>query len=72
MMPKHGVTNGENASVDDQYRCGTCGSQELVVTAIPDAWVVSCGEGHVITPVPGTIIEIRTRLVMYGSAGFEK
>lgn len=48
------------------YRCGTCQSEVLVIEAFPKldempaTWVLTCGNAHVVVPVPGT------RWVIYG------
>jgi hypothetical protein len=43
------------------YRCGTCGDGKIVMTVVePElglwAWEISCGNGHVWVPVPGTVV----------------
>ena len=36
------------------YRCGTCGSQVLIIEHPLDNWQLSCGNGHRIIGMPGT------------------
>lgn len=41
--------------VRTSYSCGTCGSDEYWVRpVIRIVWEASCGNGHIIYPVPGT------------------
>jgi hypothetical protein len=36
-----------------EYRCGTCESRGLHVTAVAYGWQITCLNGHVLVPVPG-------------------
>jgi hypothetical protein len=40
-----------------EYRCGTCESRGLHITAVPNVisnfWQITCLNGHVLVPVPG-------------------
>lgn len=50
--------------MSDFYTCGTCGSRTLVIESTYDinaeryVWIISCGEGHQLVPIPANIYTI--------------
>ena len=51
----------DNGAFD--YGCGTCGSQTIILRGmggndVRPYWDISCGEGHLLTPIPGIWIEV--------------
>jgi hypothetical protein len=42
----------------EMYACGTCDSMTLLLIGEVEQWYVTCGNGHHLIPIPGTVIQI--------------
>jgi hypothetical protein len=42
----------------DMYFCGACDSTDLVLVGTIDHWDVTCGNGHRLVPIPGTVLTV--------------
>jgi len=48
-----------------EYKCGTCGAQGVVLEGKPGLnWEVRCSRGHLLVPIPGTLLVSGTQVII--------